>query len=115
MGFGCILAKVFKIDPHQKEQLGVISREFELITKMKALMIENEAPDELYKYYDLDSIHSEQDLIKEHEILNKKKMVILNGLRFNSNCVKEGYLMIESILRDTNKKRCLKSTLKKLA
>lgn len=89
----------YKEDPKQEQPIYDIKKEFEMIQRMKRLMEENEAPQELYAYYGLDNLHSENDLINEHDKIGKEKEFSLNGLTFRNSGTKEGYLLLQGILK----------------
>jgi arylsulfatase A-like enzyme len=93
----------YKEDPKQEQPIDDIKREFEMIQRMKSLMKENDAPQELYAYYGLDKINTEYDLRDERDILDKEKTISLDGLSFNSSGTKEGYLLLQGMIKGKQK------------
>ncbi|WP_028592213.1 sulfatase [Paenibacillus massiliensis] len=99
----------YKNDPKQLQPLDDCAKEFELITKMKQLMKENEAPPELYTYYGLDNIHSVEDVINEHKIQEVQDQLLLDGLSFMNRSSKEGFLVLEKLLKEPLKQEALQT------
>lgn len=102
----------YKEDPNQKNPLQDPVKEFEMITKLKRIMKENEAPDLLYIYYGLDQINTVGDLIEEQSALDKKQEIICEGIKFINHSVKEGYLATVFSIKDKEKVKLLQSDLK---
>lgn len=98
-----------KNDPKQLRPLDDCSKEFELITKMKQLMKENEAPPELYAYYGLDRIQTIEDVINEHKHQEAQDQLSVSGLTFMNRSSKEGYLVLEKWLKDPLQQGALKN------
>ncbi|MCK0473442.1 sulfatase [Halalkalibacter sp. APA_J-10(15)] len=103
----------YKEDPNQENPLQDATKEFEMITKLKQVMKENEAPDSLYCYYGLDQINSIEDLIEEQKISDKKQEIVSENIKFSNHSAKEGYLAAVFSIKDKAKVELLKSDLQK--
>ncbi|PWU66603.1 sulfatase [Gracilibacillus dipsosauri] len=102
----------YKEDPNQEKPLYDLEKEFEMITKLKELMKENEAPESQYLYYGLDRINSIEDLLEEHKTFDKKQEIVCENIKFSNHCVKEGYLAMVAIMKE-EKVALLKADLEK--
>ncbi|WP_440897601.1 sulfatase [Amphibacillus sp. Q70] len=105
----------YQRDPKQMHPIDDINKEFEMIIKLKKLMLENEAPQTLYSYYGLDQIHTIEDLIKERKKLDKNQQAFCEGIKFSNSIVKEGYLAVINVIRDRQKVDKLKGDLKEIS
>ncbi|WP_407269687.1 sulfatase [Radiobacillus sp. PE A8.2] len=104
----------YKQDPNQENPLDDPVKEFEMITKLKRIMKENEAPDSLYSYYGLDQINSIEDLVAEHKVLDRKQAIVCEDIKFSNHSVKEGYLAVVFSIKDKAKVALLQSDFKKV-
>ncbi len=102
----------YKEDPNQEKPLYDLEKEFEMITKLKELMKENEAPESQYLYYGLDRINSIEDLLEEHKTFDKKQEIVCENIKFSNYCMKEGYLAMVAIMKE-EKVALLKADLEK--
>lgn len=104
----------YQTDPKQKYPIKDAAKEFEMVTKMKQLMEENEAPSSLYAYFGLNEINSITDLEAEQEQLDKEKETVCDGISFENHVVKEGYLTLYTALKDNDQQEKLKKDFKQL-
>lgn len=108
--------KLFNIkqDPEQKQPLEDPKKELEMIGKLKHLMKENEAPASLYRYYGLEDLNTVEDVIKEHQILNKKQEFISENMHFENRNAKEGYLTLVSSIQSEQQAKKMKNDLQQV-
>lgn len=92
----------YKQDPNQEHPIDDISIEYDMIVQLKELMKDHDAPEELYAYYGLDKIHSEEDVRREHEQTKKRNEALLHDIKFEESSVKEGYLTLQTTVNDAN-------------
>lgn len=100
--FDCIL------DPNQKQSISDAGKEFEMIEKMKLLMEEGDAPEELYQYYGLDDICMPGDVQKELDKQNQFIQKFCDDISFKNNSVMEGYLYAVEWLKEDKKNTFIK-------
>lgn len=101
-----------KKDRKQLEIIEDIDKEYEMVTKMIALMKENDAPEELYSFYGLENITKEKLRLekKQYRDFNQE---LISGITFKDEETIEGYLTFVKLNNNSKdlKKLFLKETL----
>jgi arylsulfatase A-like enzyme len=88
--------KLFNIinDPCQKKEIIDVEKEIELLEKIKIHLLENEAPQELYKRIGLDDGISKEKLLEEKKSYQHIKNILLENLKTFDRKVDEGLMVL---------------------
>lgn len=84
----------YQSDPKQEQPILNAMIEWSMIQKMKQLMMDNEAPESLYRYYGLDQLHSVEDVRQEQQRNIKVEHIELDGITLLNQQLKEAYLSV---------------------